>query len=123
MELLLFAVIAGTIAFGCHALTRGLVGRDGYTGFVLFLVSVAASLLTASLLQMYTYIQIGEVPEPPGAPICVFVMCLPISMAAGAVFLPRQPRVQYGRCKKCQYDLTGNVSGVCPQCGTRVEQP
>ncbi len=122
MELLFFAVIAGTIAFGCHALTRGLVGREGYTAFVLLLVSVAASLLTAWLLQMYTYIQIGEVPEPPGVPICVFVMCLPISMAAGAVLLPRQRRVQHGRCKKCRYNLTGNVSGVCPECGTKIER-
>ena len=23
-----------------------------------------------------------------------------------------------GRCVKCDYDLTGNVSGVCPECGT-----
>jgi len=23
-----------------------------------------------------------------------------------------------GRCRSCGYDLTGNVSGVCPECGT-----
>ena len=22
-----------------------------------------------------------------------------------------------GRCRKCSYDLQGNVSGVCPECG------
>ena len=22
-----------------------------------------------------------------------------------------------GRCTRCGYDLTGNVSGVCPECG------
>ncbi len=26
------------------------------------------------------------------------------------------------RCKRCEYDLTGNVSGVCPECGTAVER-
>jgi len=26
-------------------------------------------------------------------------------------------------CKKCDYDLTGNVSGVCPECGTVVCSP
>lgn len=26
-------------------------------------------------------------------------------------------------CKKCDYNLTGNVSGVCPECGTPVELP
>lgn len=25
-----------------------------------------------------------------------------------------------GRCGRCGYDLTGNASGVCPECGTRV---
>jgi hypothetical protein len=26
----------------------------------------------------------------------------------------------YGRCRKCGYNLTGNVSGVCPECGRGV---
>jgi hypothetical protein len=25
-----------------------------------------------------------------------------------------------GRCAKCAYDLTGNVSGVCPECGRKI---
>ncbi|MFH1109328.1 MAG: hypothetical protein V1790_09060 [Planctomycetota bacterium] len=25
-------------------------------------------------------------------------------------------------CPKCRYDLTGNVSGVCPECGTAIEK-
>lgn len=25
-----------------------------------------------------------------------------------------------GLCRICRYDLTGNVSGVCPECGTSV---
>jgi len=24
-------------------------------------------------------------------------------------------------CGACGYDLTGNVSGVCPECGTEIE--
>ena len=27
---------------------------------------------------------------------------------------------KHGRCPACGYSLTGNVSGVCPECGTRV---
>jgi uncharacterized paraquat-inducible protein A len=25
-------------------------------------------------------------------------------------------------CPSCSYDLTGNVSGVCPECGTKVRK-
>ena len=23
-----------------------------------------------------------------------------------------------GHCRKCHYNLTGNTSGICPECGT-----
>ncbi len=25
-----------------------------------------------------------------------------------------------GRCGNCEYDLTGNISGICPECGTSI---
>ena len=33
----------------------------------------------------------------------------------------RRERRRKGLCLTCGYDLTGNVSGVCPECGTKVE--
>ena len=30
-------------------------------------------------------------------------------------------RSRQGQCRKCGYNLTGNVSGTCPECGSRVE--
>lgn len=32
--------------------------------------------------------------------------------------LSRRPR--RGHCRKCDYDLTGNTSGICPECGTKI---
>jgi hypothetical protein len=32
--------------------------------------------------------------------------------------LIRQQRQEDGLCRHCGYDLTGNVSGVCPECGS-----
>ena len=32
-------------------------------------------------------------------------------------FLAADPK----RCDRCGYNLTGNVSGTCPECGTAVE--
>lgn len=29
-------------------------------------------------------------------------------------------RTPKGHCRSCDYDLTGNVSGICPECGTPV---
>ncbi|MGD8452221.1 MAG: hypothetical protein PVJ57_10420 [Phycisphaerae bacterium] len=29
----------------------------------------------------------------------------------------RAPRFAPGHCRECGYDLTGNVTGVCPECG------
>jgi hypothetical protein len=34
----------------------------------------------------------------------------------------RNLRRARGRCELCDYNLTGNVSGVCPECGTPCEQ-
>ena len=34
--------------------------------------------------------------------------------------LRRHQRRRHGRCIQCGYNLTGNTSGVCPECGTRL---
>jgi RNA polymerase subunit RPABC4/transcription elongation factor Spt4 len=33
---------------------------------------------------------------------------------------PDRRRIRLGHCHKCGYDLTGNVSGVCPECGAAI---
>ena len=34
----------------------------------------------------------------------------------------RDRRPKAGFCKVCKYNLTGNVSGICPECGTAMEK-
>ena len=34
--------------------------------------------------------------------------------------LARKRQVLPGYCRKCGYNLTGNVSGICPECGERI---
>ena len=37
------------------------------------------------------------------------------------VFL-RRKRPSSGLCAVCSYDLTGNASGICPECGTKLKR-
>ena len=40
--------------------------------------------------------------------------------AVATVVLYWWDRPRPGLCRNCRYNLTGNVSGVCPECGTEV---
>ena len=54
------------------------------------------------------------------------VLFIPMWMPLGAVALPtaylfhRDRRHPRGHCKQCGYDLQGNESGVCPECGRAI---
>ena len=55
-----------------------------------------------------------------------FHLGFPAWLAILAVALPtailwyRDRRPPKGHCQRCGYDLTGNVTGVCPECGSRA---
>ena len=45
----------------------------------------------------------------------------PAALLAGVstfIFWRSSRPIPPGHCKTCRYDLTGNISGVCPECGT-----
>ena len=43
-----------------------------------------------------------------------------LTLARASLRRWRGRRRRRGLCAKCSYDLTGNASGVCPECGTPV---
>ena len=47
----------------------------------------------------------------------------PFAALIGSRARLRHRRRVRGLCVECGYDLTGNVSGKCPECGTEIEQP
>lgn len=55
---------------------------------------------------------------PLWVPFCLFSGPPAIAFIRGP--LRRWRRRRKGYCVKCGYDLTGNVSGVCPECGEAV---
>jgi len=33
------------------------------------------------------------------------------------------PQIELNNCQICHYELTGNESGTCPECGTKINPP
>jgi hypothetical protein len=57
---------------------------------------------------------------PLWAPVVLFGACPTIAFIRGPV--RRWRRRRKGLCLACGYDLTGNVTGVCPECGVEIER-
>lgn len=51
--------------------------------------------------------------------VLLIPLVYPLLFLAVLAWFTRKPVVQEGHCR-CGYDLTGNVSGVCPECGAAV---
>jgi len=52
--------------------------------------------------------------------IPLWIPFLIILLPTALLFWRDRRRIPPGHCQKCGYDLTGNVSGVCPECGEKV---
>lgn len=48
-----------------------------------------------------------------------FAIIILLTALVGLFFRPRRP-TPYPACPQCRYNLTGNQSGVCPECGAPV---
>jgi hypothetical protein len=85
-----------------------LKGRDAAFAALLFLVAAAACLMTF--------------PHEVG--FLGFLFCVVPAWFCGLLSASEYRRhlmvMPRGCCTRCGYDLTGNVSGVCPECGTPV---
>lgn len=105
--IMLFCVAIGVSGVFHRRQTRRIVGE-------LVLVSAATGILLVFAL----------LPNPRGGgfdlPHLWAISPLPIAIVLFWLGLGMRPRPEH-RCRSCGYDLTGNESGVCPECGQRVE--
>jgi hypothetical protein len=58
--------------------------------------------------------------------VSVWLLCLiatplvlPLAFQVRRSFL-QCPKATFGHCQSCGYNLTGNISGICPECGTPI---
>ena len=61
-----------------------------------------------------------------GAPIDIvtvplWIPAIPIGLCCVFLFLRDHRGIAPSHCQECGYDLTGNMSGVCPECGTPAD--
>jgi hypothetical protein len=47
---------------------------------------------------------------------------LAIAVATAWLWYQARSRVEAGHCSCCGYNLTGNISGICPECGTPAKR-
>jgi len=64
----------------------------------------------------------------PGTPTTASCFIIPLWLPLAMIGFPtilawrRERPLPPDHCQKCGYDLTGNVSGVCPECGEDIER-
>ena len=78
---------------------------------------------TAAPMVRFWWIRILR-PIPSAWAVIVPLWIPPVVLAIPTYNLwRRDSKYPPGYCQECGYNLTGNVSGVCPECGTKVESP
>lgn len=65
-----------------------------------------------------TYIGANRTIKTRSVPL--WVPWVIVAIPTALLFWLDRRRIPSGYCKKCGYDLTGNVSGICPECGEMV---
>lgn len=66
-----------------------------------------------------------NIPHIRDVAIIVWVVLTLVAVTTAIPLIRKRDRdrlAQSGRCIRCGYNLAGNASGVCPECGTPVQK-
>lgn len=79
---------------------------------------------TFDLALRWDYVALPLLRRVPGLRLVFIPLWIPaalLALATAYLFWRDRRRTPPGHCWVCGYDLTGNTSGTCPECGTAVE--
>ena len=96
---------------GAACLSRGTAGTCGA------IAALLGALYLPISMEMLPRHPLGFLAFAAGPIVGSSMMLL-----AGWVNPPRR-KIVAGFCRRCGYNLTGNVSGICPECGTPIAKP
>jgi hypothetical protein len=100
-----FAVAHGRLLLGCCSSKGTRIGWVLYDPFVNS---------TLGWQPSYAFDRSGRVILDLWQPLLIMIVLTAIAWLANRFRFP------VGHCQKCGYDLRGNLSGVCPECGTTI---
>lgn len=97
--------------WGDNALYRGMLA-----GFL--------TLLLGSCIGSPLAVHFFKVPAPClMVPVGIWIAAIGVGVAAARWSRRKDQPERWGvegKCESCGYDLTGNTSGKCPECGTHI---
>lgn len=100
---------AVTLMNGAVELDQIYVGKNSYVGLRLHVNDLRRPYLAMPFVEYHA------------GSLLVFLNLLPVLMVStfvvGLLFLLDRRRIAPHCCQACGYDLTGNASGTCPECG------
>ncbi len=110
--------VGTVIGAACSALVIPLLWRKPGRAVLTWLILIVGPvvMLTALVACELRDRTDNELTILSGGPVCASILTALVLRFA----LPDLPRP--GHCSRCGYNLTGNESGTCPECGTEVER-
>ncbi len=72
----------------------------------------------AALMAALTYVRV----RPAVMGLALLLLFVPIYVVCWLKLERTSILIAPGHCTQCDYNLTGNISGICPECGTTINK-
>ncbi len=94
-------------------------GRGWYVDSLPPIHREAGPTWTPSYFKLSSVLALGSGKEVASVFIPLWMLEVPLLAALGLIWMRRRRSKRNG-CQQCGYNLTGNTSGICPECGTAI---